>query len=85
MDELKYLHTAKVYYGIIVGLKSGSVEIDLKGRLGNFNIPIRMLISENPPKIGQEVGFYLSYPEVISEAIDEKHLENIKRSRKNEI
>lgn len=82
MDELKYLHTAKVYHGIIVGIKSGSVEIDLKGRLGKFIIPTRMLISEYPPELGQEVGFYLSYPEIISEEIDEKYLENINRIKK---
>lgn len=82
MDELKYLHTAKVYHGIIVNIKGGSVEIDLKGRLGKFLIPTRMLISENPPQLGQEVGFYLSYPEVISEEIDEKYLENINRNKK---
>ncbi len=79
MDELKYLHTAKAYHGIIVGIKSGSVEIDLKGRLGKFIIPTRMLISDNPPQLGQVVGFYLSYPEVIDEEIDEKYLENIEK------
>ncbi|MFV0520165.1 MAG: CBO2463/CBO2479 domain-containing protein [Lachnospirales bacterium] len=79
MDELKYLHTAKVYHGIIVAIKGGSVDIDLKARLGKFSIPMRMLISENPPQLGQEVAFYLSYPEVISEEIDEKYLDNINR------
>lgn len=79
MDELKYIHTAKVYHGIIVGIKGGAVDIDIKARLGKLTIPMRMLISENPPQLGQEVGFYFSYPEVISEEIDEKYLENINR------
>ncbi len=78
MDDLKYLHTAKVYYGIIVKIKSGSVEIDLKGRLGKMIIPIRMLISDNAPIVGQEVGFYLSYPEVTKEEVDENYVENVK-------
>ncbi len=81
MDELKYIHTAKVYHGIIVGIKGGSVDIDLKARLGRLSIPMRMLISDNKPQLGQEVAFYLSYPEVISEEIDEKYLENINRKQ----
>ncbi len=81
MEELKYVHTAKVYHGIIVGIKGGSVDIDLKARLGRMSIPMRMLISDNNPQLGQEVAFYLSYPEVISEEIDEKYLENIKRKQ----
>ncbi len=81
MEELNYIHTAKVYHGIIVGIKGGSVDIDLKARLGRLSIPMRMLISENNIQLGQEVAFYLSYPEVVSEEIDEKYLENIKRKQ----
>ncbi len=83
MEELKYIHTAKVYHGIIVGIKGGSVDIDLKARLGRLSIPMRMLISENKIQLGQEVAFYLSYPEVVSEEIDEKYLENINRKQVN--
>ena len=51
--------------GIIVGVTDGAVSIDLKGRLGHLKIPMRMLISNEKPKIGQEVGFRMSFPEQI--------------------
>ena len=34
MDKLKYLSTERMYEGVLVEIKAGSVTIDLKGRLG---------------------------------------------------
>ena len=69
--------------GIIVELHDGAVGIDLKGRLGFMKIPMRMLITNYPLKLGQEVGFRMSFPEVLSEEANEKYISNIeKRNRK---
>ena len=66
MNRLKYLSTERMYEGILVEITDGSVTIDFKGRLGQLKIPKRMLISENEIEIGQEVGFVMSYPEVLN-------------------
>jgi len=46
------------------------VTIDLKGRLGQLKIPRRMLISEYEVEVGQEVGFVMSYPEVLTDVMN---------------
>ena len=66
MSRLKYISTERVYEGILVEITDGTVTIDLKGRLGQLKIPKRMLISEHEIAIGQEVGFVMSYPEVLT-------------------
>jgi len=54
-----------MYEGIIVEITGGSVTIDIKGRLGQMKLPLRMIISGQPLQIGQMVGFLMSCPEVI--------------------
>ena len=56
----------QTFKGVIVEVTGGSVTIDINGRLGQMKLPLRMLISEQPPKIGQNVRFVLSYPEIIN-------------------
>lgn len=63
--------------GIIVKISDGSVGIDFKGRLGYLSIPMRMLITDYPLKVGEEVAFNMSFPEVISPNVNEKYLSNI--------
>ena len=73
MNKLKYNSTEQMLEGIIVELHDASVTIDLKGRLGQLKIPRRMIISEYNLEIGQEVGFLMSYPEVLAEEPDEHY------------
>ena len=82
VDRLKYISTERMYEGIIVELSDGAVTIDLKGRLGQFKIPRRMLISDYEAKIGQEVGFMMSYPEVLSEEPNAHYVHAIEESAK---
>ncbi|SHJ13492.1 CBO2463/CBO2479 domain-containing protein [Lutispora thermophila] len=77
-DKLIYME------GIIVELHDGAVGIDLKGRLGFLKVPMRMLISDYPLKIGQEVGFNMSYPEVLSPEVNEKYVSNIEKRNKSD-
>ena len=63
---LKYGNKIIYIEGIITNIHSGSVEMDLKGRLGHLSIPKRMIISDNELKIGQEVGFNMSFIEQIN-------------------
>ena len=51
--------------GIIKKVHSGSVEIDLSGRLGHLTIPKRMIISDKELAEGQRVGWNMSFIEQI--------------------
>ncbi|MDR1017438.1 MAG: hypothetical protein LBM02_01915 [Lachnospiraceae bacterium] len=69
----------KIIYmeGVIVEVHEGSVAIDLKGRLGYLEIPLRMLITDYPIKVGQEVGWNMSFPEQLSDRVNEHYVSNI--------
>jgi len=79
MDKLKYISTENYYEGIIVDVTDAAVIIDFKGRIGQLKVPRRMVISHNDLEIGHQVGFMMTYPEVISEEIDESYTESAKR------
>ncbi|MBF0715866.1 CBO2463/CBO2479 domain-containing protein [Gemelliphila palaticanis] len=81
-EKLKYASTERVFEGVIVELTDASVTIDIKGRLGQFKIPLRMLISQYDVKVGQEVAFLLSYPEVLSEEPNEHYVSAINNTKK---
>lgn len=74
-------YTDKIIYmeGIIVEVQDGAVGIDLKGRLGFLKIPMRMLISDYEIKVGQEVGFNMSFIEQLSPDVNEKYISNIQK------
>jgi len=81
--DLKYGDKIIEMQGIIVEVHDGCVAVDLKGRLGYLKVPMRMLITDYPLKVGQEVGFKMSFIEVLSEEANEKYVSNIDiRNRK---
>lgn len=81
--DLKYGDKIIEMQGIIVEVHDGCVAIDLKGRLGYLKVPMRMLITDYELKVGQEVGFKMSFLEVLSEEANEKYVSNIDiRNRK---
>ena len=53
------------------------VSVDLKGRLGYLKVPMRMLISDYEIKVGQEVGFNMSFIEQLGDEINEKYISNL--------
>ena len=75
-DKLIYME------GIIVEVHDGCVGIDLKGRLGYLEIPMRMLISDYEIKVGQEVGFRMSFAEQLGPEVSEKYVSNIRERKK---
>ncbi|MEL3907383.1 MAG: CBO2463/CBO2479 domain-containing protein [Treponema sp.] len=75
MYGLKYISTERYVEGVIVELKSGAVGIDLKGRMGYLKVPVRMLITDYELKLGMEVGFLMSFPEVLHEEVNPKYQE----------
>ncbi|MFB0917585.1 MAG: CBO2463/CBO2479 domain-containing protein [Clostridiaceae bacterium] len=72
MENLKYISTERYVEGIITRVTDVSVSIDLKGRMGELKIPLRMLITDYELKVGLQVGFLMSYPEVLSGEVIEK-------------
>ena len=74
---MKYADKIIEMYGVIVEVHDGSVSIDLKGRLGFMTVPMRMIITDYALKVGQEVGFRMSFIEVLSEEPNEKYVSNI--------
>lgn len=68
--------------GVIVKLSDGGVSMDLKGRLGHLTVPMRMLITDYELKVGQEVEFNLSFPEVISGEVNEKYVSNLEKNKR---
>jgi hypothetical protein len=75
--DLKYGDKIIEMQGVIVEIHDGCVALDLKGRLGYLKVPMRMLITDYPLKVGQEVGFKMSFLEVLSEEANEKYVSNI--------
>jgi len=67
MSKSSHTPSPTRFEGIIVEVTGGSVTIDIAGRMGQLKIPLRMLISHEPPRAGQTVGFLMSYPEVLNE------------------
>ncbi len=63
--------------GIITEVHDGSVSIDFRGRLGSLKVPMRMLITDYELKTGMEIAMKMSFPEVLSEKIDEKYINKI--------
>ena len=81
--DLKYGDKIIEMQGVIVEVQDGAVALDLKGRLGYLKIPMRMLITDYPLKVGQEVGFKMSFIEVLSEETNDKYVSNLEiRNRK---
>ncbi|MDY3333114.1 MAG: CBO2463/CBO2479 domain-containing protein [Gallibacter sp.] len=65
--------------GIVVEIDDCSIAVDLKGRLGYFKAPKRMFISDTEPKVGQVFGWNMSFPEQLSDEVNEKYITNIKK------
>lgn len=78
VDQLRFAYNPSYFEGVIVEISDGAVAIDIKGRLGYFKMPLRMLICDTELKLGQEVGFVMSYPEVLGPEVNENYLAKLK-------
>ena len=66
--------------GVIVELCENHIAIDLKGRLGYLEAPMRMMVAEHPLKVGQEVFWDMSFVEQLGKKpeIDNQSVGEIK-------
>lgn len=51
--------------GKIVEVTEIGVKVDIKGRMGAINVPLRSVITSKKLVEGQEVTFYFSYMQVV--------------------
>ena len=80
-ERLKYGDRIIYMEGICVDVDDCSISVDLKGRLGFFKAPKRMFICDTEPKIGQEFGWHMSFPEQLGPQIHEKYVSNLEKER----
>ena len=83
-ERLKYGDKVIYMEGVIVHVDDCSISIDLKGRLGFLKAPKRMFICDTEPKVGQEVGFRMSFPEQLGPEINDKYVSNIEKERRKQ-
>ena len=76
-NNLKYGDRILYMEGVIVEVHDGCVSIDLKGRLGYLKVPMRMLITDYEIKVGQEVGFNMSFIEQLGPEKNDKYISNL--------
>ena len=63
--------------GVIVEVHDGCVAVDLKGRLGYLKIPMRMLITDSPLAVGQEVAWNMSFIVQLGPEANDKYVSNL--------
>ena len=83
-DDMKYGDKIIRMEGVIVEVHDGCVGIDLKGRLGYLKVPMRMLITDYPVKVGQEVAWNMSFVEQLGPEINEKYMSNLMTYQKRQ-
>ena len=83
-ERLKYGDKIIYMEGVIVDVDDCSISIDLKGRLGFLKASKRMFICDTEPKVGQEVGFRMSFPEQLGPEINDKYVSNIEKERRKQ-
>lgn len=81
MKELNYGDKIIRMEGVIVEIHDGCIGVDLKGRLGFLRIPMRMLISDYPLAVGQEVAWNMSFIEQLGPEVNEKYVSNLKENK----
>ena len=70
--------------GVCVEIDDCSIAVDLKGRLGYFKAPKRMFICDVEPKVGQEFGWMMSFPEQLSPEVNDKYVSNIEKEHRKQ-
>lgn len=65
--------------GIIVEVHDGGIAVDLKGRLGYLEVPMRMVLSDYPLEVGQTVEWKMSFIEQKGSEVNSSYVSNVER------
>lgn len=57
--------TPKLVTGKIVQITEMSAKIELKGKMGIINLPLRSVFTDKKLEIGDQVEIYISYAKVL--------------------
>lgn len=82
---MKYIDNVRYMEGIIVAIDDCSVSIDFKGRMGFIQVPKRVVITDYPLVVGQEVALNMSYIEVMGPEANDKYVSNLDRKNLKEV
>ena len=63
--------------GVITEVHDVGICVDIKGRLGELKVPMRMVISDYPLEVGQTVAWNMSFIEQEGPEVNEKYVSNI--------
>lgn len=63
--------------GVITEVHDVGIVVDIKGRLGELKVPMRMIISDYPLEVGQTVAWNMSFIEQVGPEVNEKYVSNI--------
>ncbi len=63
----EFISSERYFEATITEITDGGVTIEIRGRLGTFKLPKRMIICDSELNIGQRVGFMMTYPEVLDD------------------
>lgn len=63
--------------GVITEVHDAGIVVDIKGRLGELKVPMRMVISDYPLEVGQTVAWNMSFIEQVGPEVNEKYVSNI--------
>lgn len=83
-ERLNYGDRIIYMEGVVVDVDDCSISVDLKGRLGFFKAPRRLFICDTEPKVGQEFGWNMSFPEQLGPEINEHYVSNIEKERRKQ-
>lgn len=64
--------TPRLVTGRIVDITETSVKIELKGKMGMINLPLRCVFADKTLKPDDRVKIYISYAQVLSEEKQEE-------------
>jgi hypothetical protein len=65
MKDPEYIDFTKRYNGTLKEVHEGGVVVDIDDRMGRIMVPMRMVISDEPLRVGQKVALNMSYIEQI--------------------
>ena len=78
MDFFRNAPSERYIEGVISCVNDDIATIELKMGVGVITLPKKYIISDNEIKPGQVVGLLMSFPEVVFDGVDDKHVSESK-------
>ena len=79
-SNLRYGKSVNYYEGIVVEDRGDVVTLDVKGRLGYMELAKDMFIAEHPFKLGQVVGWKMSFLEQLPTNANDEYVSGVMNS-----